>query len=87
MNLQLLTILKIIIKLFDKIVPKTCTNFIEVLKRQIYGVGSCDKQTPYIPVAWEETPHFIPSLLGKNIDSVLIGLIVPSLYTALMPYW
>lgn len=45
---------------------KSCTNLIEQRKREIYGVGSCDHQTPLRPVAWEQVPRYVPQLLKKG---------------------
>jgi hypothetical protein len=44
---------------------QSCTDFIEQRKRDIFGVGSCDHQVPYRPVAWEQIPRYVPKLL-KN---------------------
>jgi len=47
---------------------KACEDFIEKRKREIFGVGSCDHQVPYRPVAWQETPRYFPKLLRKGLN-------------------
>jgi hypothetical protein len=47
---------------------KSCTEFIEKRKREIFGVGSCDHQVPYRPVIWQQVPRFIPTLLKKGLS-------------------
>jgi hypothetical protein len=46
---------------------QSCTEFIEQRKREIFGVGSCDHQVPYRPVAWGQIPRFVPQLLKKGV--------------------
>lgn len=45
---------------------QACTDFIEQRKREIFGVGSCDHQVPYRPVAWQQIPRYVPELLRKK---------------------
>jgi len=45
---------------------QSCTEFIEQRKHEIFGVGSCDHQVPYRPVAWKQIPRFVPRLLQKG---------------------
>lgn len=45
---------------------QSCTDFIEQRKHEIFGVGSCDHQVPYRPVAWGQIPRFVPRLLQKG---------------------
>lgn len=45
-----------------------CVDFIEGQKHRIFGVGSCDHQTPYRPVYWEDIPRYVPSLLSKGYN-------------------
>lgn len=47
---------------------KACTDLVEQRKRQIFGVGSCDHQVPYRPVAWEQVPRYVPVLLRKGLN-------------------
>lgn len=46
---------------------QSCVDFIEQRKHEIFGVGSCDHQVPYRPVAWGQIPRFVPKLLQKGI--------------------
>ena len=50
----------------DPACSKSCTNFIEKRKREIFGVGSCDHQVPYRPVIWQQIPRYIPALLNNG---------------------
>lgn len=52
----------------DPACVKACEDFIEQRKREIFGVGSCDHQVPYRPVAWQETPRYFPKLLKKGLN-------------------
>jgi hypothetical protein len=45
---------------------QACTDFIEQRKHEIFGVGSCDHQVPYRPVAWQQVPRFVPQLMQKK---------------------
>ena len=45
---------------------KSCTNFVEKRKKEIFGVGSCDHQVPYRPVIWQQIPRYVPELLKKG---------------------
>jgi len=44
---------------------KSCEDFIEKRKHEIFGVGSCDHQVPYRPVIWEQYPRNFPKLLKE----------------------
>jgi hypothetical protein len=46
---------------------KSCKDFIEKRKVEIFGVGSCDHQQPYLPVNWQNVSSYIPSLLKKGL--------------------
>lgn len=46
----------------------SCTELIEQRKREIFGVGSCDHQVPYRPVAWEQVPNYFPNLLRNGLS-------------------
>jgi hypothetical protein len=46
---------------------QACTDLVEKRKREIFGVGSCDHQVPYRPVAWEQVPRYVPKLLKKGM--------------------
>ena len=45
---------------------KSCKEYIEQRKHEIYGVGSCDHQAPYRPVIWDNIPRFVPKLMKKG---------------------
>ena len=45
---------------------KSCKDYIEQRKHEIYGVGSCDHQAPYRPVIWDNIPRFVPKLMKKG---------------------
>lgn len=51
----------------DPICSQSCTDFIEQRKYELFGVGSCDHQVPYRPVAWQQIPRFIPRLLQQGM--------------------
>lgn len=46
---------------------QSCADFIEQRKHEMFGVGSCDRQVPYRPVAWQQVPRFVPRLLKKGM--------------------
>ena len=52
----------------DPVCSKSCSDLIEDKKRQIYGVGSCDHQAPYLPVIWQQVPRFMPVLLNSGME-------------------
>lgn len=45
---------------------RSCTELVEERKRQLFGVGSCDHQVPYRPVAWEQVPRYVPNMLKRG---------------------
>ena len=47
---------------------KSCLQLIEDKKKQIYGVDSCDHQSPYLPVIWQQVPRFMPILLNTGMQ-------------------
>lgn len=49
---------------------QSCVDLIEAKRHELFGVGSCDHQTPYRPVAWGQVPRFVPNLVknGMNPD-------------------
>lgn len=49
---------------------KACTELVEQRKKEIFGVGSCDHQVPYRPVAWEQVPRYVPILLKKGLKPI-----------------
>jgi hypothetical protein len=49
----------------DPACAKMCKNFVEQRKKQVFGVGSCDHQAPYLPVIWDQVPRFFPKLWKK----------------------
>lgn len=53
--------------MIDPDCAKSCQDFIEKKKKDIFGVGSCDHQTPYKPVIWNQVPRFVPKLLQKGL--------------------
>src|SRR5690606_17263003 len=42
---------------------QTCREYVEKQRVSEFGVGRCDHQTPYIPVIWDQVPHYFPHLL------------------------
>lgn len=50
----------------DPACTKACEDFIEKRRIEIFGVGSCDHQVPYRPVAWDAYPSYFPQLLRKG---------------------
>lgn len=50
----------------DPVCTQTCTDLVEKRKKEIFGVGSCDHQVPYRPVAWEQVPRYVPQMLRKG---------------------
>jgi hypothetical protein len=40
---------------------------VEQRKHELFGVGSCDHQVPYRPVAWEQVPRYIPALMKAGL--------------------
>lgn len=49
---------------------KACVALVEKRKHELFGVGSCDHQVPYRPVAWGQVPRFVPNLLSKGTDVI-----------------
>ena len=56
----------------DPVCTATCDAYVEKKKHEMFGVGSCDKQSPYRPVIWGEN-RYLPGLLksGMNLDSAV----------------
>lgn len=56
----------------DPVCTATCDAYVEKKKHEMFGVGSCDKQSPYRPVIWGEN-RYLPKLLksGMNLDSAV----------------
>ena len=57
----------------DQECAKACKALVEKKKLSEFGVGTCDHQQPYLPVIWDQYPHFVPQLLrgGLNPDEAL----------------
>lgn len=52
----------------DPVCTKTCEDFVEKLRYEVFGVGSCDHQMPYPPVVWEQYPNYVPDLIKKGLS-------------------
>lgn len=50
----------------DPACSKACTDLVEKRKHELFGVGSCDHQVPYRPVAWGQVPRYVPLLVKKG---------------------
>lgn len=44
-----------------------CKALIDQKRRDLYGVGECDHQQPYLPLIWDQTPNYFPKLL-RSMD-------------------
>lgn len=49
---------------------KACADLIEKRRYELFGVGHCDHQAPYRPVAWDEVPRHVPNLLRQGVKPV-----------------
>lgn len=45
---------------------KSCNEFVEKRRREVYGVGKCDHQAPYRPVIWNNIPSYVGILTKKG---------------------
>lgn len=50
----------------DPVCSKACTDLVEKRKHELFGVGSCDHQVPYRPVAWQQVPRYVPLLMKRG---------------------
>jgi hypothetical protein len=57
----------------DPVCQRTCDEFINRKKEEMFGVGYCDHQQPYRPVLWNDVPaYFVKELKnGKNPEEAL----------------
>jgi hypothetical protein len=51
----------------DPVCTQTCKDFVEKLRYEVFGVGSCDHQQPLLPVVWEQYPNYVPDLIKKGL--------------------
>lgn len=45
-----------------------CKSLIDKKRRELYGVGACDHQQPYLPLIWNQTPNYFPGLMKATMD-------------------
>jgi hypothetical protein len=50
----------------DERCGQMCKDLVEKRKIEIFGVGSCDHQVPYLPVIWDQTPRYFPDALENS---------------------
>jgi hypothetical protein len=57
----------------DPVCQKTCDDFINKKREEMFGVGYCDHQQPYRPVLWNDVPAYFVSEIknGKKPDDAL----------------
>lgn len=48
-----------------------CKALIDQKRRDLYGVGECDHQQPYLPLIWDQTPNYFPKLMKSTMDPEL----------------
>lgn len=51
----------------DRDCSRMCDQYVEKRKKEIFGVGSCDHQTPHKPVIWENVPRLFPQVLKMGL--------------------
>jgi len=54
----------------DTACQAACKGLIDKKRRELYGVGECDHQQPYLPLIWNQTPNYFPKLLKTGLDPV-----------------
>lgn len=52
----------------DRKCTSQCEKLVEERRHVLYGVGSCDHQTPYRPVLWGQVPRYVPILIRRGKD-------------------
>lgn len=48
-----------------------CKSLIDQKRKDLYGVGECDHQQPYLPLIWDQTPNYFPKLMKRTMDPAL----------------
>lgn len=48
-----------------------CKALIDQKRKDLYGVGECDHQQPYLPLIWDQTPNYFPKLMKSTMDPEL----------------